>query len=163
MHELFERDEIHVDAGGLHRGEVELLAGTLAAALELVEHAADRHDNELARVGLLGILDDAGSGADVVGLGQDVGLALRMRQHERVGVGLRRVDDLLDGDDVMARAVAVVEYDVLLRHLLGYEAARFWSGMNKICCCGSSDTILTALELVTHTSLQLLISTVELT
>ena len=51
-----------------------------------------------------------------------------MRQHERVGVGLRRVDDLLDGDDVMARAVAVVEYDVLLRHLLGYEAAQILVG-----------------------------------
>lgn len=38
-HELFERDEIHVDAGGLHRREVELFAGALAAALELVEHA----------------------------------------------------------------------------------------------------------------------------
>ena len=61
VHELFERDEIHVDAGGLHRGEIELLAGTLAAALELVEHATDRHDDELARVRLLGILDDAGS------------------------------------------------------------------------------------------------------
>ena len=93
-HELFERDEIHVDAGGLHRGEVELLAGALAAALELVEHAADRHDNELARVRLLGVLDDAGGRADVVGLGQDIGLALGVRQHERVGVGLRRIDDL---------------------------------------------------------------------
>ena len=51
-----------------------------------------------------------------------------MRQHERVGVGLRRVDDLLDGDDVMARAVAVVEDDVLLRHLLGYEAAQVLVG-----------------------------------
>ena len=51
-----------------------------------------------------------------------------MRQHERVGVGLRRVDDLLDGDDVMARAVAVVEDDVLLRHLLGYEAAQVLIG-----------------------------------
>ena len=51
-----------------------------------------------------------------------------MRQHERVGVGLRRVDDLLDGDDVMARAVAVVENDVLLRHLLGYEAAEVLVG-----------------------------------
>ena len=51
-----------------------------------------------------------------------------MRQHERVGVGLRRVDDLLDGDDVMARAVAVVEDDVLLRHLLGYEASQVLVG-----------------------------------
>ena len=113
---------------GCTRGEVELLAGALAAALELVEYAADRHDNELARVGLLGILDDAGGGADVVGLSQDVSLALRMRQHERVGVGLRRVDDLLDGDDVMARAVAVVGDDVLLGHLLGYEAAQVLVG-----------------------------------
>ena len=51
-----------------------------------------------------------------------------MRQHERVGVGLRRVDDLLDGDDVMARAVAVVGDDVLLGHLLGYEAAQVLVG-----------------------------------
>ena len=41
---------------------------------------------------------------------------------------LLRVDDLLDGDDVMARAVAVVEDDVLLRHLLGYEAAQVLVG-----------------------------------
>ena len=79
MHELFERDEIHVDAGRLHRREVELLAGALAAALKFVEHAADRHDDELARVRLLGILDDAGSRPDVVGLSQDVGLALGVR------------------------------------------------------------------------------------
>ena len=39
-------------------------------------------------------------------------------------MGLLRVDDLLDGDDVMTRAVAVVEDDVLLGHLLGYEAAQ---------------------------------------
>ena len=43
-------------------------------------------------------------------------------------MGLRRVDDLLDGDDVMARAVAVVEDDVLLRHLLGYEATEVLVG-----------------------------------
>ena len=51
-----------------------------------------------------------------------------MRQHERVGVGLRRVNDLLDGDDVVARAVALVEDDVLLRHLLGYEATQVLVG-----------------------------------
>ena len=43
-------------------------------------------------------------------------------------MGLRRVDDLLDGDDVVARAVALVENDVLLRHLLGYEAAQVLIG-----------------------------------
>ena len=51
-----------------------------------------------------------------------------MRQHERVGVGLRRIDDLLDRDDVVARAVALVEDDVLLRHLLGYETTKVLVG-----------------------------------
>ena len=51
-----------------------------------------------------------------------------MRQHERVGVRLLRVDDLLDGDDVMTRAVAVVEDDVLLGHLLGHKAAQVLVG-----------------------------------
>lgn len=41
---------------------------------------------------------------------------------------LLRVDNLLDGDDVMARAVAIVEDDVLLGHLLGYEAAQVLIG-----------------------------------
>ena len=41
---------------------------------------------------------------------------------------LLRIDDLLDGDDVMARAIAIVEDDVLLRHLLGYEAAQVLIG-----------------------------------
>ena len=39
-------------------------------------------------------------------------------------MGLLRVDDLLDGNDVMTRAVAVVEDDVLLGHLLGHKAAQ---------------------------------------
>ena len=51
-----------------------------------------------------------------------------MRQHERVGVRLLRLDDLLDGDDVVARTVAIVEDDVLLRHLLGYEATQVLVG-----------------------------------
>ena len=51
-----------------------------------------------------------------------------MRQHERVGVGLRRIDDLLDGNDVVTRAVTLVEDDVLLRHLLGHEAAQVLIG-----------------------------------
>ena len=76
----------------------------------------------------LGILDDAGGGANVVGLGKDIGLALRVRQHERVGMRLLRIDDLIDGDDMVARAVAIVEDDVLLRHLLGYKAAQVLIG-----------------------------------
>ena len=43
-------------------------------------------------------------------------------------MGLRRIDDLLDGDDVVARAVAVVEDDVLLRHLFGHETAQILVG-----------------------------------
>ena len=54
-----------------------------------------------------------------------------MRQHERVGVRFLRVNDLLDGDDVVARAVALVEDDVLLRHLLGYEATEVLVGNEK--------------------------------
>ena len=41
---------------------------------------------------------------------------------------LLRIDDLLDGDDVVARAVALVKQDVLLRHLLGYEATEVLVG-----------------------------------
>ena len=41
---------------------------------------------------------------------------------------LLRIDNLLDGDDVVARAVALVKHDVLLRHLLGYEAAQVLIG-----------------------------------
>ena len=51
-----------------------------------------------------------------------------MRQDERVGVSLRRIDDLLDGDDVVTRAVALVEDDVLLGHLLGYETTKVLVG-----------------------------------
>ena len=51
-----------------------------------------------------------------------------MRQHERVGVRLLRVDNLLDGNDVMTRTVAVVEDDVLLGHLLGHKAAQILVG-----------------------------------
>ena len=41
---------------------------------------------------------------------------------------LLRVNDLLDGNDVMTRAVAVVEDDVLLGHLLGHKAAQVLVG-----------------------------------
>ena len=122
--EFLKRNHIHVHAGRTRCREEELLACILAAALQLIQHAGNGHDDELAGVGLLGKLDDAGRGANVVGLGKNIGLALGMRQDKRLGVRVLNIDNLLERDDVMARAVALVENHVLFRHLFGNIASQ---------------------------------------
>ena len=68
--------------------------------------------------------DDAGRGADVVRLREHLRLALGMRKHERARVSGNRFLDLLRGDDVVTRAIALVEDDVLLGHLLCHIVAQ---------------------------------------
>ena len=75
-----------------------------------------------------GKLDDALGGADVVGLAEHLLRALGVREHRRVGMRELEGLHLRTVNHHVARAVALVEDDVLVGQLLGHVAAEVLVG-----------------------------------
>ena len=162
-HELIERDTVHIGAGGRSLGHIEALALTGASPLQLVEHAIDRHDDELARRARLRKADDIG--------GEPMNSASARIASVHSGCASVSASGCADlSSRSSAREIASGRGQHPSFRITCFSGTccatwrpRFRSGMNRMWCCGSSRTILTALDEVTQTSLQLLISMVELT